>query len=233
MIQYQVPEKEPSKKEIAYQSLRELIKKNELKPGTVLIERNLCTALNISRTPIREAIQQLTNEGLVVTTFSKSSIVSTITYEDISKIYDVREQIEGLAVRLCTQVLTSEQIQELETYYKELTHYSDKNISSQHIFDIDNKFHHFFIRYCRNELLEDIYNTHLDVQIYRITQMTSTDLAVFAKANYFHQKILEGVKQKDYHMAEKAMREHIRYSKLVHLKAMAPNIPIQEDSIYA
>ena len=69
---------EKSKKQIAYEMLKEKIITNQLAPGTMLVERQLCEMLNSSRTPIREAIQQLSADGLVTSIPTVGSYVSEI-----------------------------------------------------------------------------------------------------------------------------------------------------------
>ena len=103
-----------NKKELAYDYLKEMIVNGELKPGSLLVERQLCERLSTSRTPVREAIQKLSGEGLVETILSKGSFVKSITYEDISQIYDIREYLESLAVKLCCQNATNANIEALK-----------------------------------------------------------------------------------------------------------------------
>ena len=85
-----------TKKELAYRA-----------SGTFLIERELCKALNVSRTPIREALQQLATEGLVEFIPGKGAFVAGITYEDIIEVYDVREILEGLFTKKSLMVVAT------------------------------------------------------------------------------------------------------------------------------
>ncbi len=80
-----------SKKDLAYEAIKEEIINHQLKPGTKLVERQLCDSLNISRTPIREALHQLAIDGLVSFQSGEGAVVSDITYEVISETYDVRK----------------------------------------------------------------------------------------------------------------------------------------------
>ena len=86
---------EKSKKQLVYEYLKNQIITNELPPGTLLVERQLCTMLDASRTPIREAIQQLVSENLVTSIPTKGCFVSEVRYEDIAQLYDVREYLEN------------------------------------------------------------------------------------------------------------------------------------------
>ena len=105
-LQFTLPPVEKSKKQVAYEFIKEHIVSGDFPAGSLLVERQLCAMINTSRTPVREAIQQLTAEGLVESISAKGNVVSSIRYEDIARTYDVREYLESLAVRLCVQVCT-------------------------------------------------------------------------------------------------------------------------------
>ena len=85
-----------SKKDLAYDFLKNKIVLNEFPEGTVLVERQLCELMDASRTPIREALRRLEQEHLIADT-GKGSVVLGITAEDLVDIMDIRCKIEGLA----------------------------------------------------------------------------------------------------------------------------------------
>ena len=91
--------------EIVYEKLREEILNNELKPGEKLIEMDISKRLDVSRTPVREALKQLEQEGLVTNYPRKGSTVSQISIEEAIEVYEVREYLEALAIRqLCLNI---------------------------------------------------------------------------------------------------------------------------------
>jgi DNA-binding GntR family transcriptional regulator len=94
-------------------SLREAILKGKLKPGQKLIERELCTSLDISRTLLREALPQLQAEGLISWVAHKGPSVALVSAEEVKEIYQVRRVLEALATREFTQNASDEQIKEL------------------------------------------------------------------------------------------------------------------------
>ncbi|CAM5219036.1 GntR family transcriptional regulator OS=Ureibacillus acetophenoni OX=614649 GN=SAMN05877842_11766 PE=4 SV=1 [Ureibacillus acetophenoni] len=98
--------------------LFDLIKKEilegELVPGQKLKEEELATKYNTSRTPIREAIQKLSAEGLVQYTKNKGTYVRKYSLEDITNTYDLRSVIEGYAAFLAAQHATNEDLLKLE-----------------------------------------------------------------------------------------------------------------------
>lgn len=89
-------------RDLALAKLRNAILSGYFKPGDRLVERELCEKMGVSRTPIREAIRKLEQEGLVTTIPYKGPVVTIPTLEDIEEVFQVRAVLEGLAVRLLT-----------------------------------------------------------------------------------------------------------------------------------
>ena len=88
-----------SKKSIAYETLKRRILLNEHKPGVPINENAISEEMKISKTPIREALQQLEREGLVQTIPGRGSFVTHITVEDVREIFESREIIECAVAR--------------------------------------------------------------------------------------------------------------------------------------
>ncbi|WP_374723826.1 GntR family transcriptional regulator [Calidifontibacillus erzurumensis] len=110
-------------RERAYFYLKSLILNGELKPGDRLIERELATKLNISRTPIREALFRLESQGFVKTVPRKGVIVSNISSEEVVEVFNILSSLEVLAAKLAaermdenTQKILDEKIAELEAF---------------------------------------------------------------------------------------------------------------------
>jgi DNA-binding GntR family transcriptional regulator len=83
--------------------IRELIISGEFAPGSRLRERELSQALDVSRVPVREALQQLEAEGFIDTSPRRGATVKQITLKDVNELFDVRLSLEVLAARLAAQ----------------------------------------------------------------------------------------------------------------------------------
>ena len=83
-----------SKQQLAYQQLRNDILNNIYPEGTVLTERKLCEIYSVSRSPIRNALQQLTHEGLLSLIPGKGATVVGFSIEDILEVYDLIEMMQ-------------------------------------------------------------------------------------------------------------------------------------------
>nr|WP_300093966.1 citrate lyase holo-[acyl-carrier protein] synthase [Sedimentibacter sp.] len=103
-----------SMSEKVYQRIKSDILENKLKPGEKLIEENLANEFNVSRTPVREALKQLDQDGLITYYPRRGSVVSQISMKDAQELYEIREVLEGLAIRRICMEIDSHNIKILE-----------------------------------------------------------------------------------------------------------------------
>lgn len=94
-------------------NLRNAITSGRFKAGDRLVERELCEAVGVSRTLVREALRQLEAEGLVTVVANKGPVVASVSTEEARGIYEVRAVLEGLASRLFAERASSAQKAEL------------------------------------------------------------------------------------------------------------------------
>ena len=93
-----------------YYKVRELIESGVIPPGAQLDERALANDLSVSRTPLREAIATLVEEGLVERRPYRGNFVRMFTAKQVDDLYEVRKALEGLAIRLAVLRLTEEEL---------------------------------------------------------------------------------------------------------------------------
>ncbi len=97
-----------------YSYLKDAILRGEFKAGERLVERNLAEKLNLSRTPIREALFRLESEQFVSTVPRKGVVVNKISQNEIIEVFMILSSLEPLAVRLATQKIDSETVIEFD-----------------------------------------------------------------------------------------------------------------------
>lgn len=97
-------------RDVVFLTLRQAILKGELEPGERLMEMQLAEQLGVSRTPIREAIRKLEEEGLVTMIPRRGAIVAKITEKDLKDVLEVRSSLERLAATLACERMTEEDI---------------------------------------------------------------------------------------------------------------------------
>lgn len=198
-------------REVVLQTLRSAIFENLLSPGERLVENTLAESLGVSRTPVREAIRQLELEGLVVNTPRKGTVVSEISIKDALEMYDIREVLEGLAVRLACDNLPRKQIKELKNIISEMENYIiDNNING--VFEMNSRWNKIILQYSENIILEknmkEIYE-HLS----RLRKISLNKKNYQINVVEEYKLILRKIENNDIEGAENAAKEHVRKAK--------------------
>jgi len=105
--------KKTSSEDVVYRKLKTAIRKRYIKQGSQLVEVSLAQQLGVSRTPVRSAIKRLEAEGLVNAIPNRGAFVITPTKREIEETFLVRAQLEMMAARLTTEVISAKQLNEL------------------------------------------------------------------------------------------------------------------------
>lgn len=147
-------EKDNSLTNKAYETIRQQIFDFDLFPGQIVSDYLLSKALNMSRTPIRQALMRLKNEGLLEEQSGKKNYrVSTITKEDIQDLFDFREGIETTAFMLSWRNgITSEQLENLQKITDKMKETKDAGQAKEHFF-YDQQFHNELVALSNNKRL--------------------------------------------------------------------------------
>ena len=204
-------------RDVVFNTLREAILKGELKPGERLMELQLAAKLGVSRTPIREAIRMLEQEGLAVTIPRRGAEVAKMTEKDMNDVLQVREALDELAVSIACELITEEELEKLE----KATEAFEKALGTgdiKQIADADIEFHDIIYQASRNPKLVNILN-NLREQIYRYRIQYLKDEKNYTNLLDEHREILEGLTNKDKELVESSMRRHV-VNQAVAVKAM-------------
>jgi DNA-binding GntR family transcriptional regulator len=194
----------------AADQLRAMIITLRLEPGAVLDEAILSQRLGCGRTPLREALQRLTDERLVVVLPRRAAAVSPITVNDLREIYEARIPIECLSARLSAVRAPPGQVSQLEESVEAIagaeTHTAEETVRS------DWAFHYALARASGNQYLSDCIRRILGPAM-RLTYFTYHQ-GQASNARYVeHQAILRAVKTRDPDAADAEMRRHIAMAK--------------------
>ncbi len=100
----------------SYNIIKQAIVQGRYTPGYILSERGLSTQLKVSRTPIRQALQQLAQEGLVSRGPQGAFVISDISIDELEELFLLRERLEGLAARLAANRMSAEEVQALKAH---------------------------------------------------------------------------------------------------------------------
>ena len=190
-------------KKLAYQEIKNKIVNCVYSPGSLLNENVLAGELNISRTPIREALNQLHHEGLIQIMPKKGILVSTITVADMSQIYQVRLEIEPFVIRICGPHLDSERLMQ----FRELFVSESEEQDNLQQLEVDTGFHRYCANNCNNKYIQQLMDKVLD-ENKRVVISTMNDVRLEHSRDE-HIKIIDLLLAGDYETASSTMREHI------------------------
>lgn len=200
-------EKGPSMAEAVFTQIEEAILNGNLAIGELLTENKLCELLSVSRTPVREALNRLRQEGLIEET-GKGTVVIGITEKDLDDIYEVRLRVEGLASAMCADSITDEQLEELEEIVALQEFYTSRG-QADSIKNLDSRFHERIYSYCGSKILSSLLSDlHRKVQRFRRASVEDPTRAHAAVAE--HREILKALRAHDRALAERLAVEHIR-----------------------
>ncbi|MFI0429323.1 GntR family transcriptional regulator [Mariniflexile sp. HMF6888] len=210
----------------AYQIILDKIINNELKPGEVITEVSLSEKLGLSRTPVRDAVQRLEMEGLVVTE-NRTKKIYYLTPLDIENIFDLKISIESTIARLAAEKGTDKQMNELGdivlTIHDLLIERKNNPERMDHFFErwieADKKFHAKLFEISDNQRAEQIITT-LNTQWHRIKMGLSAIEGRIEKSAFEHKAIGNAIISRKPEEAEQAVIKHLTNLKDVLLKIM-------------
>lgn len=201
--------------EQVYAALRASILGGELPPGERLVETQLADWLQVSRTPLREALRQLQQDGLVTADINGGLRVTTISSADAIDLYDCRLALEQAAVTGACRSATSSQIQQLELLViqaEEVGQSRSKKPSYIELLDLDYQFHHVIAESSGNRRLVTLLDQLFDsMALLRIQTLRHNPDVLDIRLE--HRQIFEAVASRDAMTAAIAIQTHLMASK--------------------
>ncbi len=174
--------------------------------GEVLTEMRLCADLEVSRTPIREALRRLEQEHIIEIS-GKGIVVLGVTEDDLRDIYDIRLEVEGYAAIRAAENITDEEIAELCEVLELQEFYVSKK-DAERIRLMDSRFHELIYRYTHSTVYFDTLMPLLKkVQKHRKKSVENNSRAQSSLDE--HREIFAAIAAHDGAAAEKAMLKHV------------------------
>jgi DNA-binding GntR family transcriptional regulator len=191
----------------AYRQLSRAILRNQLAAGTPLSVPELARRLNISRSPVREAVQRLIYDGLAANVPHRGAVVSEIKPDDFRELLEVRQVLEGLAARLATERATDDDLCSLRVVLDDHARLHEPSDEPANV-ELDTRFHTIIREAAGNKDLSTILGriqgrAHLSrFTLWRARRNTQEALAE-------HRAIFDAMVARDAGAAERAARQHI------------------------
>ena len=190
-----------------YEQILSAILSGEIVPGERLIQENIASQIDVSRTPVREAFLRLEREGVLETAGRGGFQIRNITEQEIQDLYLAREAVEGFAAKLLAGALSQKQVQNIEAAVR-----SEISLNSTHKeehFHANRNIHRTIVAQAGNGILLDmfdsIWNRGISIRsfsAYRIPDDTDN--------REQHLELLDQIKLGPMVEAENAMVAHIR-----------------------
>jgi DNA-binding GntR family transcriptional regulator len=210
-----------------YELLREGILEGRYAPGERLIEQSIAEELDVSRTPVREALRRLQAEGLVESYPNRGAVVRAFTPQHLIDTYGLRAVLEGYAAHQAARFITPADLERLEEHCRALEAATERDFESrreevEYLVHHNGIFHQTIITASRNERVPDLIRQVSDLPLYyrSFYWYTPQERAV---SNFFHRRILDALQAGDAERAGTLMREHVHFGRDVHLEHITRN----------
>ncbi|MCR5419426.1 MAG: GntR family transcriptional regulator [Lachnospiraceae bacterium] len=206
-------ERKPGETAKAY-ALREITKSIinvELKPGALVSENELAKTLGVSRTPIREALQELQKSQLIEVFPQRGSYVAAISFDAVDEAAFLRRTLETAIVEELCEIIDEKQIEKLYENV-ELQEYYLSNDMSEKIMNLDNEFHKTLFIMCGKERTYNLMQSmmgHFD-RIRTLSLYSIKDIKIVSD----HRMIIEAIAAKNKESARMLMEKHLLRYKL-------------------
>jgi DNA-binding GntR family transcriptional regulator len=191
-----------------YRTLRDDILMGRLRPRDHLVEVDLAGRLNVSRTPIRESLQRLAADGLIVS-HRRRWVVYEHTLAEIRDIYEVRMALEGYAARLACQRATAEQVSRLVACFVDRPRQPVRG--NPGFVDFNTTFHQLITEAANNPYFQRLADSNRFYS-FNIQLAQHYDVRDVEESNAQHQGILDAIVVRDPEAAERAARAHVEFS---------------------
>ncbi|WNL42653.1 GntR family transcriptional regulator [Halomonas sp. PAMB 3264] len=187
--------------------LREHIVMDHFQPGQRLPERTLAVELNVSRTPLREALKILAAEGLVVISPNRGAVVADVSASDMKEKAYVLSVLEQAAAELTCAVATDDDIAEFQALHYEMKAAFVRR-DRQNYFRLNQDIHNRIVSLSGNSTLIDMH-ANLSRQLYRVRYLSNQRNEKWATAMEEHEAILAALEARDGKRVGDELRNHL------------------------
>jgi DNA-binding GntR family transcriptional regulator len=198
---------------VATDSIRKAIMEGHLPPGSRLKEEELARQLQISRTPVRHALNILAGEGLIVLAPNRGAVVRTYTAAELEEVYQLRSLLEGHGARLAADRISDEDLRDLKESCERFAHIRETaGDDIRGLVEENLTFHGLILKAASSQWLSSF--------VRRITNLSLVQSAYWLyspelrlNSEHCHRQIVRAVENRDGERAELIMKGHILEAK--------------------
>jgi DNA-binding GntR family transcriptional regulator len=203
----------------AYQKLRDALKSGALKPGDRIMEVPIAEQLNVSRTPVRDAIRRLESEGLLEHESRAGLVVATLDRRAVAELYEMREVLEGTAARLFTRHSSDVEVEHLLELVREEQRLQG---SPEELANHNHRFHVQIHVGAHNRYLEKALEAvNSSLWLLGKSQMLVPRRAKTAFTE--HMELAKAIQKRDADLAESLARKHVRSAQAERMRTLFPH----------
>lgn len=190
--------------------VRDLIIHDRLKPGERIRERKIAEELDVSRTPLRDALKILAMERLVDLTPNKGAIVAKPSDAEIANMLTVYSELEILGGQIACRVATEADIMRVEQHHAAMAHAFSEEDRAEY-FSANQGFHLSIVAASHNSTLVEIHD-HLNLRLYRIRYLAVLNAREWAAAWGEHEELLQALKERDAERLALLQKKHFSFA---------------------
>ena len=188
--------------------LRDMIIQNQLTPGDRIRERDICKKLDVSRTPLREALHKLESEGLVDLIPNRGAVITQPTADEIADMLQVLGVLEAFAGEKACALITQEELGEIKALQYEMLAAFSRGDRLQY-FKLNQGIHLAIVKAARSETLLSLHS-RLNARLYRIRYQSNMGNEYWDSAVEEHNEILSALEKRDTGKLSKLLRQHLK-----------------------
>lgn len=190
--------------DVIFDSLREAIVEGTLRDGDLLRQDQIATMFNVSRIPVREALARLEEQGLVTNQRYKGAVVTSLSLDEISEMFEFRALLEGEIIRQAVDVISDDTLAQAKDYADQFARVTDSSLWG----NLNRQFHYTLYKDCKKPYHLQVVSNALDnVSRYLRAQLVLT--SGIERARKEHAGILDAAIHRDSQAASELTRAHI------------------------
>lgn len=191
--------------------LRQMLVESQIAPGAKLNERELSEVLNVSRTPLREAIKMLAAEGLVELLPNRGAIALELTEADVLNTFEVMAGLEGQSGELAAQRITDAELAEIKAmHFEMLAAWTRRDLSAY--YRLNSQIHSAINAAAKNPVLSATYR-QVNARLQALRFRSNQDEEKWKRAVKEHEKMVEALAARDPQAMRTVLIEHLHHKR--------------------
>ena len=193
------------------QRLRQMLVENQIAPGAKLNERELSEVLQVSRTPLREAIKMLAAEGLVELLPNRGAIAVELTEADVLNTFEVMAGLEAMSGELAAKRITDAELAEIRAmHFEMLAAYTRRELPAY--YRLNSQIHRAINQAAKNSVLTATYN-QVNARLQALRFRSNQDEAKWKQAMAEHDRMIDALGKRDAGAMRKVLGEHLDHKR--------------------